>query len=63
MTVDDNHNYMMRMDVICKNILSTCGLEMELRCQGYTDGNQLIVDLIEYYEPCMSPSLSQGLPL
>ena len=35
----------------------------QLRCQGYTDGNQLVVDLVEHYEPCMSPSLSQGLPL
>ena len=57
MTVDDNHNW----DVIGKHILSTCGLKMELLCQRHADGNQLVVDLLEHYEPCMSSYLSSDI--
>ena len=31
--------------------------------QRYADGNQPVVDLVEHYKPCMSPSLSQELPV
>ena len=50
-------------DVIGKHVLSTYRLKMELRCQRHADGDQLLVDLVEHYKPCVFPSLSQGLPV